>query len=337
MKHTIAVVGCGYWGPNLIRNFLHLDNVESVYCLDTDPERMKIVQSRFKDVNGAENFDSLLVDDSIIVVAIATPVSTHFQLAKRALEAGKHVLVEKPLTGNSREAAKLVEIAEKSGSVLMVDHTYLFTGAVRKIRELVDKNTLGNLVYYDSTRINLGIFRDVNVLWDLATHDLSIIDNLFDSKMLSVSCTGNKLESYNHESIAFATINMDNGAVAHINVSWIAPVKIRLTLIGGTEKMLVYDDTLTSEKVKVYDKGVNILEDPEEIYRTRVQYRIGDMYAPKIENVEALHLECRYLLECIDNNMRPINDGVSGFRVVRVLEAATESMRKGGAQVPIVF
>lgn len=335
MSQQVAVVGCGYWGPNLIRNFMLSENVEKIHCFDKDRARMETMRRRFPGTASSRDFDSILKNDSISVVAIATPVSTHFRLTKAALSAGKHVLVEKPLTDNSRHAEELIEIAEKKGVILMVDHTYLFTSAVRKIKELVDTGELGKLIYYDSTRVNLGIFRDVNVLWDLAVHDLSIIDNLFQAKPVSVACTGNRLEPFQQESIAFTTLNMDDGSLAHINVSWISPVKIRLTLIGGTERMVVFDDMEASEKVKVYDKGVEVPDDPEEIYHARVQYREGDMFAPRLVNEEALNVECRYLIESIERGVRPFNDGESGLRVIKVLEAATKSMLAGGTSVKV--
>jgi predicted dehydrogenase len=336
MKNHIGVVGCGYWGPKLIRNFVRHTSVENVHCVDLNPDRLRAMEKLFTGIRCHDDIEALLRDNTVGIVAIATPCETHYGLAKKSLLAGKHILVEKPFTSSVAEAEELVAIGDRNNLIIMVDHTFLFTGAVRKIKDLVDKNVLGELIYYDSVRINLGLFqRDINVVWDLATHDFSIMDYLFSHKAVSVNCVGKKLKPFKHESIAFCTVNLENGAIAHCNVSWMSPVKIRRIFVGGTDKMLLYDDILPSEKVKVYDKSVKILDDPEEIYEELVQYRTGDMYAPRISEAEALYLECQYLLECIEKEQKPFNDGESGLRVVRLLEAAQRSIESGGNTIKL--
>ncbi len=337
MLHNVAVTGCGYWGPNLVRNFNQMKDVDWVHCVDLIPERLDKLQTLHTGIICHTSYDDVLKDDDVTIVAIATPLSTHYLLAKKALEAGKHVLIEKPMTSSLREAEELVELAEKKNLVLMVDHTYLFTQALIKIKELIDEDRLGELVYFDSNRINLGLFQhDSNVVWDLATHDISIIDRLFKSKPVKVNCSGARIEPFEHESIAYLSILMDDGSLAHISVNWMSPVKMRQILIGGTKRMLVFDDVAPSEKVKIYDKGVEFYEDPNEIYKILVQYRVGDMHAPKIGSEEALAVECRYLLDCVDNGKKPFNDGESGVRVIRMLEAAQKSIELDGATVKLV-
>ncbi|HUX08734.1 MAG TPA: Gfo/Idh/MocA family oxidoreductase [Acidobacteriota bacterium] len=334
MLHNVAVVGCGYWGPNLVRNFHQLKSVDWVHCVDLIPERLDKIQMSVTGVICHTSFDEVLKDDDVTVVAIATPLAMHYKLAKAALQAGKHVLIEKPMAPSLREAEELVELADKKKLILMVDHTFLFTQALIKIKEMIDEGHLGELVYFDSNRINLGLFQhDSNVVWDLATHDISIIDRLFKSKPVKINCTGTKVAPFEHESIAYLSILMDDGSLAHISVNWMSPVKVRQILIGGTKRMLVFDDVLPSEKVKVYDKGVEFYEDPNEIYKILVQYRVGDMHAPKIGSEEALALECQYLLDCVDKGQKPFNDGVSGARVVAMLEAAQKSLELDGATV----
>jgi predicted dehydrogenase len=262
-------------------------------------------------------------------VAIVTPVWTHFELAKAALENGKHVFVEKPFTSESAQAEELIELAERKRLMIMVDHTFLFTGAVRKIRQLIDEQALGRLYYYDSTRVNLGLFQhDVNVIWDLAPHDLSIMDYLLGAEAEAVSATGQR-HLNGHEDIAFLTIYFPENVIAHINVNWLSPVKVRTTLIGGEKKMVVWNDLEADEKVRVYDKGVDI-RTREGVYEALVSYRSGDMWAPQVQQVEALKTELDYFVECIERNQRSINDGYAGLRVVKILEAANQSLKKRG-------
>jgi predicted dehydrogenase len=270
-------------------------------------------------------------------VAIATPVAAHYDLTRRALESGRHVWLEKPMTETVRQAEELISMAQQRRKVLLVDHTFVFTGAVRKIKELVDKGHLGRLIYYDSIRVNLGLFQqDVNVLWDLAPHDISIMDFLMPFKKLAVSATGCHYYGNGVVPKSLLTIYMEGDAVGHINVSWVSPVKIRQTLIGGTSRMVLYDDTEPSEKVKVYDKGVDLnIADKDEVYHLKVQYRVGDMYAPKLEDHEALALETRHFADCILNGNHPLTDGLAGLEVVKVLNASGQSLKNRGAPVEL--
>ncbi len=330
----VGVIGLGYWGPNVVRNFLSTPGVEKVYACDLDETRLKFVKSRFPSIELTNDTEFILKSPEIDAVAIVTPVATHFPLAKKALENGKHVLVEKPMTSSVKEAEELIEISEKKNLVLMVDHTFIFTGAVRKIKELIDAGEIGELYYFDSVRVNLGLFQhDVNVIWDLATHDVSIMNYVVNSKPVSVSAFGTA--HYNGiEDIAYITVNFDSGTIAHFHVNWLAPVKVRKILIGGTKKMIVYDDTEPSEKVKVYDKGV-IATTKEGIHRVLISYRTGDMYAPKLDETEALNLVCKNFIESIENKQKPITDGVSGLEVVRILEAAEKSIKNEGKLIKL--
>ena len=270
----------------------------------------------------------------IDAVAIVTPVWTHFELAKAALENGKHVFVEKPFTSNTAQAEELINIAARKNLQIMVDHTFLFTGAVKKIKQLLQEGTLGKLYYYDSTRVNLGLFQhDVNVIWDLAPHDLSIMDHLIEGDAEEIVATG-QTHLNGHEDVAFITLYFPNEVIAHINVNWLSPVKVRTTLIGGEKKMLVWNDLEADEKIKVYDKGVQITS-REGLYNLLVNYRSGDMWAPHLEQVEALRLELAYFVDCIVKNQTPFNDGQAGLRVVKMLEAADQSLRNRGAAVHI--
>jgi predicted dehydrogenase len=272
----------------------------------------------------------------IDAVAIATPVAAHFELAKRALESGRHVWLEKPMTETVAQAEALIETARAKQRTLFVDHTFVYTGAVRKIKELIDKGELGDLIYYDSTRVNLGLFQqDVNVLWDLAPHDISIMDYLLPFKKLAVSATGSHYYGNGLVPKSLLAVYMSGEVVAHINVSWVSPVKIRHTLIGGTSKMILYDDTEPSEKIKVYDKGVELNVGKEEVYHLKVQYRVGDMHAPKLEDHEALALETQHFADCILRGQEPLTGGRAGLEVVRVLVAAEQSLKMRGVPVEL--
>jgi len=318
----VAVVGFGYWGPNLARNFNNCPDTQLKWIVDISKDRLKKASLLYPSVNLSTNFVDVLKDKKTEIVVVATPVSMHFEMAKSVLEAGKHVWVEKPLVASVKEAEELVKIAEKKNHILLVDHTFVYTGAVRKIKELIDKGEIGELVYYDSTRINLGLFQsDVNVVWDLAVHDISIIDFLFNGiKVKKVISAGIKYANHLREAMAFINLYLESGKNAHISVSWISPVKIRLTLIGGTKKMIVYEDTEPSEKVKVYDKGVEVIRSSEDLYKIWVQYRTGDMWAPKLSIEEALTTEVNHFVDCIKNGKKPITDALAGLRVVKVLE-----------------
>jgi predicted dehydrogenase len=273
-----------------------------------------------------------MTSPDIDAIAVVTPVWTHYELAKAALENGKHIFVEKPFTSNAAQAEELISLAAQKNLKIMVDHTFLFTGAVKKIKQLLQDGALGKLYYYDSTRVNLGLFQhDVNVLWDLAPHDLSIMDHLIQETPEAISATG-QTHLNGHEDVAFITLYFPNKIIAHINVNWLSPVKVRTTLIGGEKKMLVWNDLEADEKIKVYDKGVKI-SGPEGVYNLLVNYRSGDMWAPHLEQVEALSQELAYFADCIANDETPMNDGKAGLRVVRMLEAASESLIQRGALV----
>jgi predicted dehydrogenase len=330
-----GVIGYGYWGPNIVRNLHALDSCEVVSICDKNPTALRRAQQAYPGVCVTSDSSDLLRSPEIDAIAVITPVCTHFELAKVALENGKHVFVEKPFTCDSHQAETLIELAERKHLKIMVDHTFLFTGAVRKIRQLMDEGTLGNLYYYDSTRVNLGLFQhDINVVWDLAPHDLSIMDYLIQDNPEAVVATGEK-HLNGLVDIAFLTIYFPGNVIAHINVNWLSPVKVRMTLIGGEKKMLVWNDLEADEKIKVYDKGVTKNGKQDGVYDLLVSYRSGDMWAPRVEQVEALRVELGYFAECLMNDKAPINDGAAGLRVVRMLEAAEESLRERGRIVPL--
>ncbi len=330
----IGVVGFGYWGPNLVRNFLSLRGVDGVVCFDSSEKRLQIARQKFPSLETVSSYDALLARKDVQAVAIATPVSTHFQLGIKALEAGKHLLLEKPMAESSEQCAQLIDRAASKKLVLMVDHTFVYTGAVRKIKELIDDGRLGEIMYFDSVRVNLGLFQhDTNVVWDLAPHDLSIMDYLIGLDPVGVSAIGSKHFS-DKEDIAYITVRYSSQLLAHFHVNWMSPVKVRKILIGGSKLMAVYDDMEPSEKVKVYDKGVDIKE-RESIYKVLVEYRTGDMWAPKIDQNEALALMTNEFLDAINDGKRPITDGRAGMKVVKILEAAQESLRQGGAIVDL--
>ena len=321
----LGVIGYGYWGPNIVRNFSGHQDCKVVAVCDKNSVALARVLVRHPGVRLTTEVDDIVTSSEIDAVAIVTPVSYHYELAKKALENGKHVFVEKPFTATSAQAEELVELAERKNLQIMVDHTFLFTGAVRKIKQLVDEGTLGPLYYYDSTRVNLGLFQhDVNVLWDLAPHDLSIMDYLIGLEPDLVVATGSAHVNC-MEDVAHLTVYFPNNVLAHINVNWLSPVKVRTTLVGGQKKMLVWNDLDPAEKVKVYDKGADVKTE-QGVHQLLVSYRSGDMWAPKVEELEALKLETRYFLDCVKNGTKPFNDGLAGLRVVRILEAAEQSL-----------
>jgi predicted dehydrogenase len=323
----LGVIGYGYWGPNIVRNFLGQQDCKVVAVCDKNSAALARVSGRHPGVQVTTEVDDIVTSPEIDAVAIVTPVSYHYELAKKALENGKHVFVEKPFTATSAQAEELVELAERKNLQIMVDHTFLFTGAVRKIKQLVDDGTLGPLYYYDSTRVNLGLFQhDVNVLWDLAPHDLSIMDYLLGLEPDLVVATGSAHVNC-MEDVAHLTVYFSNNILAHINVNWLSPVKVRTTLVGGQKKMLVWNDLDPAEKVRVYDKGADIKTELG-VHQALVSYRAGDMWAPKVEELEALQLETRYFLDCIEDGRKPFNDGQAGLRVVRILEAAEQSLKQ---------
>ena len=339
---NIGVIGYGYWGPNVARNFSQTSGARVVAISDADEASLRRAEQSYPGVRMIRQDSDLLMARDIDAVAIVTPVSSHFELAKAALSNGKHIFVEKPFTASTAQAEQLIELAERKGLKIMVDHTFLFTGAVKKIKELIDDDVLGDLYYFDSIRVNLGMFqKDVNVVWDLAPHDLSIMDHLINKEPTAVMATG--VAHFNNalEDVAYITIYFPGNVIAHLNVNWLSPVKIRTTLIGGQKKMLVWNDLVSDEKIRVYDKGVEGLEGleglggdaKEKAYGLRVSYRSGDMWAPRVNQVEALKGEAAYFIECINNNVTPKNDGVAGLRVVRMLEAIIKSLNLGGTLV----
>ena len=334
----IGVIGYGYWGPNLVRNFFEAADAEVACVSDLRADRLALVKSRYPTIRTTQNFRELMEDPSIDAVAIATPVNTHYELALRALQEGKHVLVEKPMASDTDQVQRLMDLAQTQNLVLMVDHTFVYTGAVRKIRDLVDSGSLGEIYYYDSVRVNLGLFQhDVNVLWDLAVHDLSIMDYVLPFRPCAVSATGLSHVPGGTENIAYLTLFFEGSQIAHIHVNWLAPVKLRRTLIGASRQMIVYDDLEQSEKIKVYDKGItlNNQQNPEKLYQLLVGYRTGDMLAPQIDGTEALRREIDHFLHCIREQEEPMTGGASGLRVVEILQAASQSMAQHGRPVDL--
>jgi len=329
---SMGVIGYGYWGPQIVRNFTASDRCQVTAVCDKNPDALRRAKQLYPNLEATTHFTEILASAVIDAVAIVTPVWTHFDLAKAALQNGKHVFVEKPFTSTSAQAEELIELAEKKNLRIMVDHTFLFTGAVKKIRQLINEGALGDLYYYDSTRVNLGLFQhDVNVVWDLAPHDLSIMDYLIDEEPEAIVATGEKHLNC-LEDVAYITVYFRGSTIAHINVNWLSPVKVRTTLIGGEKKMLVWNDLEADEKVKIYDKGVNV-RNGESVYQLLISYRSGDMWSPKVEQTEALKAESAYFIDCIQKGERPFNDGVAGLRVVKMLEAADESLKARGKMV----
>ncbi len=334
-----AVIGYGYWGPNLVRTFSEHPSASVAVVCDRDAERLKAAAARYPAVKVTSEVIDIMRDEAIDLVAIATPVQTHYRLAREALLAGKHVLLEKPMTASVAEAEKLVTLAEKKNLSLFVDHTFVFTGAVRHIKALIVSRELGDLYYFDSVRVNLGLFQhDVNVIWDLAPHDFSIMDHFIQEPPVAVSAIGAARILPSMEDIAYITVKFRSGMIAHFHVNWMSPVKIRRIIIGGSKKMVVFDDLSPDEKVKIYDKGIthNLRNaSRDKVYTSKIQYRIGDMRSPRIETSEALKTEVGHIVACIEGREKPIASGADGLRVVRLLEAAAKSLKTGGRFVPL--
>lgn len=329
----IAVAGYGYWGPNLVRNINDSKGACVVSCCDANEERLVQVKAKYPLVTTTSNYDDLVNDPQVDAIAISTPVATHYDFARKAMEHGKHVLLEKPATTSVAEAEKLVHLAEKYKVTYMVDHTFIYTGAVRKMKEIVDQGDLGELYYLDSVRINLGLFqRDVNVLWDLAPHDIAILDHLVTEKPSSVSATGACHVGNGHENIAYLTVHFPSGLIAHFHNNWLSPLKIRTMLVGGSSKTIYYDDMEVSEKVKVYDRGVDVTT-PEGVHDVRISYRMGDMWAPRLDQTEALSRMVGEFIECIQTGRASMTDGVSGLNVVKILEASEMSIKHQGKEI----
>jgi predicted dehydrogenase len=335
MDLNVGVIGYGYWGPNLVRNLMETDGVNVVSCADLRPDRRALVQRRYPTVTVTGDAEAILDDPNVDAVVITTPVTTHHTLAKHALERGKHVLVEKPLARTTAEAEELIRLAESRELVLMVDHTFIYTGAVRKIKELLDSGELGRLYYFDSVRVNLGVFaHDTDVLWDLAPHDLSILTHLIPRTPKHVSAVGVDHVGTGFADMVYLTVHFEDSFLAHVHVNWLSPVKVRQILIGGDRRMLVYDDTEPSEKVRVYDSGIKVTTQ-EGIYATLVDYRTGDMWAPKIELREALSVECAHFVDCVRFRKMPWSSGTAGLTVVKLLEAASKSLVAKGRRTPV--
>lgn len=331
---NFGVIGYGYWGPNVVRNLASLEGSQVLAIAEISASGRARARKAYPGINVTDETSEVISSPAIDAVAVVSPVWTHYELTKAALLNGKHVFVEKPFTSNSVQGEELINLAQQRNLKLMVDHTFLFTGAVKKISQLMQEGSLGKLYYYDSTRVNLGLFQhDINVLWDLAPHDLSIMDYVIKGRPEAVVATGQG-HLNGHEDVAFMTLYFPEKIIAHINVNWLSPVKVRTTLIGGEKRMLVWNDLEADEKVKVYDKGVKITS-CEGVYELLVSYRSGDMWSPQLEQVEALHHELSYFVECISSGQEPFNNGCAGLRVVKMLEAASESMRKKGALVQL--
>jgi predicted dehydrogenase len=333
---TVGVIGCGYWGPNLVRNFNQLPISKVKYCCDLDTSRLKHMKSLYPNVTTTERFEDLIEDPEVDAVAIATPVSTHHPIAKACLEGGKHVLLEKPLAASIEEAESLIETADQHKRVLFTGHTFVYNAAVQKMRDLVEAGELGETYYISSIRVNLGLFQeDINVIWDLAPHDISILNHILGCEPVTVSTFAKSYIRPGIEDVAFIALQYPRGIVGHIHVSWLDPCKIRRTTLVGSKKMLVYDDTSPLEKIRVYDKGVDIQPHYDTFGEFQLAYRFGDIIVPKIKEVEPLKSECTHFLECIDNGASPRTDGRAGLAVVKVVERACESAKLGGAPLSL--
>jgi predicted dehydrogenase len=333
----VGVIGHGYWGPNLVRNFMAAAGSAVSAVCDQREERLTQLRKLYPTLSIHTDAAELIGDPNVDAVVVATPVSSHFDLALAALKAGKHVLVEKPIASNSEQTNQLIEEAAKRNLVLMVDHTFVYTDAVRKMRELISSGQLGEIYYYDAVRVNLGLFQhDVNVIWDLAIHDLSIMDFVLPNKPVAISATGISHVPGQPENVAYITLFFANNQIAHVHVNWLTPVKVRHTLIGGSEKMILYDDLDPSDKLKVYDKGITVTPGrPEAVYKMLVSYRSGDMWAPRLDNTEALQTEALHFIDCVENNRLPETDGLAGLRMVKMIEAAETSLRNRGHLVEL--
>jgi predicted dehydrogenase len=330
----LGVIGAGYWGPNIIRNAVLNQKFTVVKCADLRQPRLDYITSLYPTIQSTKNYQNIIADSKIDVVAICTPVFSHFEIASAALKAGKHILIEKPMTSSTAQAEKLINLAEQKNLTILVDHTFLFTGAVRKMKEIIQSGDIGDIYYFDSVRVNLGLFQhDVNVVWDLAPHDISIMDHIINRPAESIVATGSDHVGNGLEDVAYVTVFYPDKVIAHIHVNWLSPVKIRQTQISGTKKMIVWDDNSPSEKIKVYDKGIEVVQTTDQIYNTLIQYRTGDMYCPKIPQTEALAMELDHFAECLETGNTPISDGYSGHRVVQILESSEKSIKNRGKEV----
>lgn len=330
----VGVIGVGYWGPNIIRNLISSKKFEVLMCADLRKERLNYINSLYPTIQLTHDYKDIVKNKNIDAVAICTPVYSHYEIAQAALQNGKHILIEKPMTSTTAQAEQLINIANQKKLVILVDHTFLFTGAVRKIKEIIDSGDIGDIYYFDSVRVNLGLFQhDVNVVWDLAPHDISIMDYIINRPAESIVATGSDHLGNGLEDVAYLTIFYPDRIIAHIHVNWLSPVKIRLTQISGSKQMIVWDDNSPSEKVKIYDKGIEVIQTADQVYHTLIQYRTGDMYCPKISQTEALAVEVDHFAECIQKGIRPISDGQCGWRVVQILESAEKSIKNHGKEI----
>ena len=332
----LAIVGCGYWGPNLVRNFVQSNKVQQVICCDLSQKRLDRMKSLYPMVEVLSDYKQLVQMPDLDAVAIATPVKTHHPIAKEFLANGKHVFIEKPLTHSHETAMELIRVAEEKDKVLMVGHTFEYTAAVNKVKEIIESGELGRVLYISCIRVNLGLFQpDINVVWDLAPHDISIILYLMGEVPVSVNSQGKAHFNHEIEDVATTTLNFKNGLIAFIHNSWLDPNKIRRTTIVGSRKMLVYDDIETQEKIKIYDKGVDVPPYYDTFADFQYSYRYGDIHSPRIEDYEPLKKEIDHFITCIQKGMCPLSDGYSGLRVVSILEAACKSLKLSGRAIPI--
>ncbi|OGB66159.1 MAG: oxidoreductase [Caldithrix sp. RBG_13_44_9] len=330
----VGVIGAGYWGPNIIRNLMTNKKFDVKMCADLKKIRLDYITALYPTIQSTLDYRDIVKDPQIDVVVICTPVFSHFEIASAALQAGKHILIEKPMTSTIAQAEELINLAEKKSSTILVDHTFLFTGAVRKIKEIVEVGDIGDIYYFDSVRVNLGLFQhDVNVVWDLAPHDISIMDYIIARPPVSIVATGSDHLGKGLEDVAYLTVFYPDNIIAHIHVNWLSPVKIRQTQISGSKKMVVWDDNSPSEKVKIYDKGIEVIQTADQVYNTLIQYRTGDMYCPKIPQTEALTVEMGHFAECLEKGVKPVSDGHSGLRVVQILESAEKSIKNRGKEI----
>jgi predicted dehydrogenase len=334
---NVGVIGVGYWGPNIVRNFIANPNTNVTMCADIKEQRLNVIKGLYPSVATSTDYRDIVRNTAIDLVVICTPVFSHYELAKEALQNGKHVLVEKPMTHTAAQAEDLLNVAAGKNRQIFVDHTFVYTGAVRKIAHLIDDGELGDLYYFDSVRVNLGLFQhDVNVLWDLAPHDISIMQHLLSARPQGVVATGSAHFDTGLEDVAYMTVYYPDNLIAHIHVNWLSPVKVRQSLLAGSKKMVVWDDNNPSEKLRVYDKGIEVVETEAQVYQTLIQYRTGDMYCPKISNREALAVEVDEIVEWINGNKLPrVATGEDGLMVVRILEAAQQSLKNRGREVRI--
>lgn len=331
----VGVIGYGYWGPNLVRNFMNCDQSVVSMVSDLDPKRLAVCKTSYPSIETTTDYTEIMNCGDIDAVVIATPVASHYPLALEALKAGKHIWVEKPFTATVEQGEELLAEADKRNLTIIVDHTFIYTGAVQKIKSLIDDGQLGNIYYYDSTRINLGLFQqDVDVLWDLAVHDLSILHYLFGKMPKSISAIGKSHVKGKPENTAFVSLMYEDNFIAHINANWLSPIKVRQILIGGDKKMIVFDDLEQAEKIKIYDSGL-VIDNKEDLYETLVGYRTGDMLAPKIPTTEALKEEVIHFIDCINTGKKPITSGEMGLEMVRLLSLATKSIKQHGTPLDI--